>query len=310
MNPTTPKPMQEPPVPPPFHWRHLPHYALLGALWLLCHLPRQSALWLGARLSRLLFVLLPYRKKIVLKNLSFAFPDLSEPEYKALCRAHMDSVGYGMVEMGMAWFWSEEKLRHISRMEIAPEAQSALADPQQAVILMGSHSTLLELGVRLLGLRVAATGMYRPQKSAFFDAWIRYQRLRASNGIPLLHFKDLRKTLSALAAGQKIWYAIDQDMGHEASVFPNFFGLPTATVAIVPKLLKHQKAKLLPIYFWREVDGYVVKIKAPLDADQSAFALMQAMNDDLEQEIRAHPEQYFWLHRRFKSDPNGGRRDY
>ncbi|MDO4435422.1 MAG: lipid A biosynthesis acyltransferase [Cardiobacteriaceae bacterium] len=313
---------REAPKSPPFSWKYLPHYIGLGALWVVCLLPRRVAFALGAGVSHILFTLFPYRKRIVLKNLAFAFPELSERERKALCRAHIDSVGYGLIEMGMAWFWSEAKLRKILRVEIDSISQSALSDPNQPVILLGSHSTLLELGVRLLGLEVAATGMYRPQKSSFFDSWIRYQRLRASHGIPLLHFKDLRKTLSALASGQKIWYAIDQDMGHEASVFPHFFNLPTATVSIVPKLLKHQDALLIPVYFWREDDGrYVVRIKAPLSFERTAFQdqsalfdatldLMQRVNDDVEQEIRKHPEQYFWLHRRFKSDPSGGRRAY
>ena len=88
------------------------------------------------------------------------------------------------------------------------------------VVLIGSHSTLMELGVRLLGLYVDAGGMYRPLNDPFYHYWIKHHRARAAT--ELIHYKDMRHTLRFLQAGGNLWYALDQDMGPRVSVFAPF----------------------------------------------------------------------------------------
>ena len=109
-----------------------------------------------------------------------------------------------------------------------------------------------------------------------------------------------------------IEYALDQDMGERVSVFAPFFGLPAASVDILPQLHQRTGAQLVPVFMWREADGhYSVRLAAPIAvAGRDSVAIMSEFNALLEAEIRAHPGQYFWVHRRFKTLPEGGRRHY
>lgn len=282
---------------------------LLLLLFFISWLPRRWALALGAGLGGLLYRLMPYRRRVCAQNLAWAFPDWTPAAREALLRRHFRSLGQGFMEMGFAWFYPRWRLEKMCRLEADPAALAALNDPKQGVVLLGCHATLLELGVRLLGLYVRANGMYRPIRQRFFDRWIKYQRERAASGIPLVHFKDLRGTLAVLQQGGNLWYAIDQDMGPKVSVFVPFFGLETASINILPQLQKRTGALLVPVMIWREAAGYVVRLQAPVQG-ADAVAIMTEVNGRLEAEIRRQPEQYYWLHRRFKSLPDGSRRSY
>ena len=282
---------------------------VLIPIFFLSLLPTTWARSCGAGLGLLLFKLLKYRRAICRKNLEWAFPELTPAAREKLLREHFKSIGMGLAEMAFAWFYPEKRLRRISRLEADPDSLAALRDGHCGVLLLSGHSTLLELGVRLLGLHVRANGTYRPIKNPFFDRWIRYQRERAAQGIPLINFKDMRRTLAVLREGGNIWYACDQDMGPKASVFVPFFNLETASIDVLPKLQARSGARLIPALMWREGDGYVVHIYKEIRG-ASAAEIMGQFNGLLETAIRAHPEQYYWLHRRFKSLPDGRRRDY
>jgi len=186
-----------------------------------------------------------------------------------------------------------------------------LRDPAVPVVLIGSHSTLMELGVRLLGLYVAAGGMYRPLNDAYYHYWIKHHRARAAT--ELIHYKDMRHTLRFLQGGGNLWYALDQDMGPRVSVFAPFFGVAAASVNILPKLRQRTGAHWIPVYMWREADGhYVVRVAPEIKpvAGESDTDVMRRVNTDYEREIRQHPEQYYWLHRRYKNRPDGSRYPY
>ncbi|MDO5091080.1 MAG: lipid A biosynthesis acyltransferase [Cardiobacteriaceae bacterium] len=289
------------------HPRYLGHWLALGLLWLIVHLPGRMAL--GRFFGRLLLRLAPYRGRIIARNLALAFPELSEKARENLLRDAAENIGVGVIETGMAWFWSERALRRISRFSADPEALK-LVQGGTPVVLCGSHNTLLELGVRLLSFYVPAAGMYRPQRDAFFDDMI-YRKRRAI-ARDLVSFRDMRNTLRLLQEGENLWYALDQDMGERVSVFAPFFGIDVASVDILPQLHRRTGAQLVPVFMWREADGhYSVRLAAPIAVEgRDSVAIMGEFNALLEAEIRAHPGQYFWVHRRFKTLPGGGRRYY
>ena len=122
----------------------------------------------------------------------------------------------------------------------------------------------------------------------------------------------MRNTLRLLREGKNIWYALDQDMGERVSVFAPFFGRMVACVDIIPQLHTRTGAHLVPFFFWREDDGhYRVHLFAPIAvAGRSSEAIMGDFNALLEAEIRKRPAQYFWVHRRFKTRPDGTREEY
>ena len=290
--------------------RYLGHWLIAALLWLLVQLPQPLRMTVGGTLGRLLYRLMPYRRKISETNLRLAYPELDDAARARLLREHAKSVGRGIIETGMAWYLSEEKLRALSRFEADPASLALLRDPTTPVVLIGSHSTLMELGVRLLGLYVKAGGMYRPLNDPFFHHWIRHHRARAAT--ELIHYKDMRHTLRFLQAGGNLWYALDQDMGPRVSVFAPFFGLDAASVNILPKLRERTGAHWVPVYMWREGNRYIVRVAAEIKPEEGETDtdVMRRVNADYEAEIRRYPEQYYWLHRRYKNRPDGSRYPY
>ena len=291
--------------------RYLGHWLISGLLWLLVQLPQPLRMAVGGMLGRLFYRILPYRRKISETNLRIAFPDLDDAARAHLLREHAKSVGRGIIETGMAWYLSEEKLRALSRFEADPASLALLRDPAVPVVLIGSHSTLMELGVRLHGLYVYTGGMYRPLNDPFYHHWIKHHRARAAT--ELIHYKDMRHTLRFLQGGGNLWYALDQDMGPRVSVFAPFFGVAAASVNILPKLRQRTGAHWIPVYMWREADDhYVVRVAPEIKpvAGESDTDVMRRVNTDYEREIRQHPEQYYWLHRRYKNRPDGSRYPY
>lgn len=296
-----------------YHPRFVGYWLLLGGVWLVVQvLPQKGRMALGAGLGRLLLACLPYRRKIVAINIAKAFPELDADGQRRLLRAFARSLGMGVMETAMAWFLSEKRLRGLCRFEADEKALALLEDKQQGVVLLGLHSTLLELGVRLLGLNVDSAGMYKPLRNRFFDAWIYRQRSRAATR--LVQATDMRQTLRILAQGENLWYALDQDMGARASVFAPFFGIEAASVNILPRLKQKTGARWVPVFIWRERGGrgYVVRVYPEVDLGEKAsdVAVMTEVNRLFEQEIRRYPEQYYWVHRRFKHRPDGQAHEY
>lgn len=290
-----------------YHPKFWGYWLLLGLFWVLVQLPWSWRRAIGASIGRVAFHLVKRRQFVVKTNLKIAFPDLSDAARKKLELRCAESVGQGFLEIGMGWFWSDKRLKKISYMTGDAKAIALIKNPEVPLVLVGSHSTLLELGVRLLGIYTNSAGMYRPLKNLFFERWIKYQRSRAATH--LINFKDMRQVLKVLKSGGNIWYALDQDMNRRASVFAPFFGVQTNTVNILPKLRERTGARWVPVFVWREdkTRKYVVKVlpeMVPREGQTDVETATQ-LNAIYEAEIRLHPEQYFWVHRRFKNRPEG-----
>ncbi len=295
-----------------YHPRYLGYWLILGILWLLVKLPQSWRMAIGSGLGRVLFKLMSYRSRISKINIDKVYPEKSEDERKALLKAFSQSLGKGIIETGMAWFGLQNDLQARCILEADEDALVLLRDPKQPVILIGLHSTLLELGMRLLGFYVNSAGMYKPMRNDFFNEWIKQHRAKAAT--ELVHFKDMRHTLSLLKAGGNLWYALDQDMGPRVSVFAPFFGIQAASVDVLPKLRQLTGARWVPVFIWREAGDrrYVIKIYPEIKSkeEDSAVDIMTQVNAIFEREIRQYPEQYYWVHRRFKHQPNKQKHDY
>lgn len=293
-----------------FHPKFWGYWLLLGLLWSLVQLPTALRMRVGAVLGRIVFAIAKQRRTIAQTNLQLVFPELDHKAQTKLIRKFAESIGQGLIETGMAWFWSEKRLRHISRFEGDAAAIAKIKDTHCPVILIGSHSTLMELGVRLLGIYIDSAGMYRPYSNTFFHHWIKYQHLKSAT--ELVNFKDMRHVLKVLKNGGNLWYALDQDMGRRTGVFAPFFGIPTCSVNILPKLSTRTKAAWIPVFIWRDGTEYVINILPEIAQEEYTddVAVMTQVNAIYESEIRQHPEQYFWIHRRFKTRPNNDENFY
>ena len=287
--------------------------------------PKYWGFWLGVAIWRSL-LLLPYpilrhignglgwlfsklkvgkrRAAIARRNLELCFPEMPEQEREAILQENLRAVGMAIIETGMAWFWSDARIKKWSKIEGLDYLKN---NAEKGIILVGVHFLTLELGARILGLAHPGVGVYRPNDNPLFD-YIQYRgRIRSNRA--LLDRKDLRGMIKALRHGETVWYAPDHDYGRKNAVFVPFFAVPeAATTTGSYYLLKSvPQAAVIPFAPLRNEDGsgYTVSISAPVDFTDldEETAIAARMNRVVEKEILKDVAQYMWLHRRFKTRP-------
>lgn len=302
---------------PPFTARLLaptawPSWLGVALLWLIAQLPVGFQLGLGAGLGRGLGRLLRGRRRVVAINLRECFPDLGEREREALVEAHFAALGTGVFEAGLAWFGSDRRLAPRFAIEGREHLEAQLASGQGCLLLTG-HFTTLEIGARVLctaaGLPFHA--MYRPYANPVFDYCMHRWRQRRSRRAALPR-DDLRRLVRALREGQAIWYAPDQTLDERLSVFAPFFGVPTLTLTATARLAQMGRARVLPYFPRREGGRWIVRFEPAFEGFPSGDEAADAtrVNAAIEAGVRQAPEQYFWIHRRFKKRPAGAPRLY
>ncbi|TOO41628.1 LpxL/LpxP family acyltransferase, partial [Vibrio parahaemolyticus] len=169
------------------------------------------------------------------------------------------------------------------------------------------HSMNLELGARAFGIQKSGTGVYRPNNNPCFD-YFQYKGRSRSNRT-LIDRKNVKAMLEALNSGERVWYAPDHDYGNRRSTFAPLFAVKNAcTTTGTSLLVDNTNCAIVPFTMVRGEDGhYTLTIDAPVDGfpkndPDSAAAFV---NKIVETSIMASPSQYMWLHRRFKTRPEG-----
>ncbi|PAU87887.1 lipid A biosynthesis lauroyl acyltransferase [Pseudomonas sp. WN033] len=295
------------------HPRYWPLWLGLGVLWLITRLPYPLLLRLGRVLGWAMYHLMRERRSIARINLQLCLPDWSEAQREALVRENFANYGIALFEMAMAWWWPPKRLARLAHIEGLEHLQQAAAEGR-GVVLMSLHFTTLEIGAALLGQAVTIDGMYREHDNAAFDFVQRRGRERHNADAKAVEREDVRSMLKSLRAGRAIWYAPDQDYGRKASIFVPLFGVPAATVTATSTFARLGKALVVPFTQVRLDDGsgYRLVVHPPLEdfpaGDDHVDALR--INQWVEQAIHEHPEQYMWVHRRFKTRPEGEARPY
>lgn len=285
----------------------------LGLLWLVVRLPYRVLLALGRLLGCAMYWCMPERRRIAQVNLELCFPQWSAERREEVLRANFASNGIALFEMAMAWWWPKKRLARLAHIEGLEHLEQARTAGQGAV-LMSLHFTTLELGAALLGQRATIDGMYREHGNAAFDFVQRHGRERHNADAVAIEREDVRAMFKSLRAGRAIWYAPDQDYGRKASVFVPLFGVQAATVTATSTFARLGKARVIPFTQTRLPggQGYKLTVHPPLEGfptpDEVADALR--INQWVEQAILQQPEQYMWVHRRFKTRPEGEERPY
>lgn len=285
----------------------------LGLLWLLVRLPYRWLLGLGHLLGLLMFLGMRERREVARVNLALCFPDRTKAEREHLLRANFVSSGIGLLETAMAWFWPPKRLQRLGRVHGLDILRQAQAEGR-GVVLISLHFTTLEIGPALLAQHVTYDGMYREHRNKAFDFIQRRCRERHNADAVAIERDDVRGMLKSLRRGRIIWYAPDQDYGPRVSVFAPLFGQQAATVTATSTFARLGKALVVPFTQYRRADGsgYEVEIHPPLKDFPSDDPIADAtrINQWVEQSVLAQPEQYMWVHRRFKTRPEGETRPY
>lgn len=284
--------------------RFWPTWLGLGLLRAITRLPWGLQMALGGFIGNILWLLPLPARRITRINIRTCFPHLSAREQRRLARRSFASLGMGIVEMANS-FWAPKKaLRNRYVIDGLEHLHAALEDGK-GVILLSAHFTTLELGGRLLSLTTPFHVMYRDQKNRLFDAVV--LRARQRNFRSAIHRNDVRGLIRRLKDNEIVWYAPDQNFGGKGHVFAPFFGVPAATNPATSRLAGMTGAAVLPFFQVREAGGrYRLRFLPALAlGGNDTQHDCETINAVIAQMVREAPEQYLWMHRRFKDRPPG-----
>ncbi len=282
---------------------------LLAVMWLVHWLPLPALALVGRGLGLLLYALVGERRRVTLTNLGLCFPQLAAAQRSALARRHFMAFGRSIVELGLWWWASPARIRRLVRLE-GGERLAQFRD--KPVILLVPHFVGIDAGWIRMALDHGLVAIYTRQKNRRFEAAMNGGRLRFGNCELASRQEGTRKALKAMKAGRFFHYSPDMDYGPKESVFVPFFGVPTATITGLSRLARITGATVIPVVTRMEGSGYVARVGEPWadypGADEEADA--RRLNAFIESRVELAPEQYYWLHKRFKTRPPGQPRVY
>ena len=286
----------------PKYW---PTWIGLALLRLINLLPFRLQIKIGAALGNLISIYASKRRHVAEVNIRLCFPQLSKDEQTKLVADTFKNNGIGIIETAMAWWSDRESFRSKVTLEGKEYLDQALKEGK-GVILLGAHYSTLDLGGLLFSLYYPLHTMYRPHNNALMDTVIAKGRLRSITS--MIDRSDFRSVIKALKRNEIVWYAPDQDFGPKHSVYAPFFGIDAASTPATAKLARLSKSPVILLSHHRQLNGsYVLRLHPrinpfPIEGDIESATLV---NQEIEKGIKYEPSQYMWVHRRFKTHPNG-----
>jgi len=278
----------------------------IGLLWLLWRLLPASTLGrLGELLGAVLYRLAGSRRRIGMTNLRLCFPDQDEAWRTGVLKAHFRALGRTTLLETVSWWGSREQVERLTRLEGIEHFEAWRGKP---VIWLAPHFVGLNAGgVRISTRYAPVVSMYARIKNPHVDRLMLHARTRFG-GSELYSRKDgIKPVIRAVRKGLPFYYLPDMDYGRQDAIFSPFFGVPAATITGLSRIARATGAVVIPCITRQEGDGYVVRFypawtdfpSADVEADT------RRMNAFIEDRVREMPAQYFWLHKRFKTRPEG-----
>ena len=285
----------------------------VGLLWLLHWLPLPVLSRCGNALGSLSFHLGRRRRHIVLVNLRLCFPELSEEQRQQLARAHFRVLGRSMLERSLLWWASTERLSRLITV-VGDDQLRTLVEAGRPVLMLTPHFVGLDAGGAAIAMRFDCASIYAVQSNRVFDRLLLRGRQRFGDQLLLSRQEPVRSSVRAMKAGRPLYYLPDMDFGRRDSIFVPFFGVQTATVPGLSRLARLAGATVVPCLtrILPDAAGYLVTVGEPWQdfPSRDVEADTARMNAWIEEAIRSMPEQYYWVHRRFKTRPEGESRPY
>lgn len=278
-------------------------------MWVLHFLPLRLVAAVGNGVGVLLYWLIPERRHVVRTNLALCFPQKSQEERERLARAHFRAFSRSFLERGILWWASPGRLQRLIRIEGAEHLDALKGKP---VILFAPHFVGLDAGLLRLTMDHPITGIYSRQKDPLFERLLTNGRQRfGSRGFS--REDGLRASLRPLKKGALYYYLPDLDYGPKRALFVPFFGVPAATVTGMSEISRLTGATVVPCVtrMLPGGGGYVARLYPAWsgypggDDEAAARADTRRMLAFIEERVLEMPEQYYWLHKRFKTRPAG-----
>ena len=279
----------------------------MGLLRAFSLLPLPLIFLVGASVGTVLYWLHAPRRRVVRINIDRCFPSLSQREQRRMVRRHFRAFGQSLVDITIAWWAGPRRLRRLVRLRNRRHLDEALR-AKRNVILLVPHFLGIEIGGIRLSLEAPVVSVIRHPVNELVRVLI--ERARRRFGARLIeHNQPLTTLVRAVKSGTLLHYSPDQDAGYRHSVFAPFFGIPAATFTALGRLTRLTDALVIPCITYQRSwgRGYDMVFHAPLSDFPSGDPMADTtrMNEEIERAVRVHPDQYFWLHKRFKTRPRG-----
>lgn len=277
----------------------------LGLLKLLGHLPLRWLRALGWLWGHVLYAAVVSRRRIALINWRLCFPAQPPAEQHRAVRAHF--VAFAQAWLDRSWLWEAAPEVLASRLRLTG-AVSAL-DGDAPTVLFAPHFVGLDAGWTALTLHVPRTfcTLYAPQKNKVMDGWIAQGRRRFGAPEVVSKYQGAKPVVAAIRAGKPLYLLPDMDQGMNDAVWATLFGQQAATLTSLPRMARLGRAQVLSVTSRITPSGYDVELH-PVWSDYPGPDLqadVQRMNNELESLVATMPEQYYWVHKRFKTRPPG-----
>jgi KDO2-lipid IV(A) lauroyltransferase len=283
-----------------FHPKYWPTWLGLAVLRVFEPLPHRLLYLLGRGFGKLVHLFPTSFKRIAGRHIGLCLPELDAAARRRILREHFAGLGCALFETAISWWSSDERIRRITGMKGLEHVQAAQA-AGRGVLLLSAHFNSIEIGCRALAARLPLNVMYRPTKNLLIGEFVHSRRaVQTRRAIPR---DDVRTLIKALKGGEVVWYAPDQSFRKKGAEMVRLFGIPAATNTATSRIAGMTQALVLPYFFERlPGGGYLGVIHPPLEdfPTGDAVADSERFNRIVEVEVRRHPEQYLWIHRRFK----------
>jgi KDO2-lipid IV(A) lauroyltransferase len=285
--------------------RYWSTWLLLGVMRLAAFVPLPLLVLVGGIAGELLHALAGERRRVAAINLKIAYPDASPVKLRQLNRACFRSISIGVLEIGLVW-WAPERVRRMTEVLGLEHLEAAQRRGQGAMLLTG-HFTCIEVGLPVLSAHVTLQAMYKRPHNRLMDAFMERHRgkftaIIAGHHSPIGLIKGLKR-------GHAMWYAPDQDFGGKDTVFVPLFGVPATALTAPARIAGMARVPVMPCCIARKAKGrgYLLTIKPPLQDFPSGDDQRDArtINRETEALIKQNPEQYLWIHKRYKRRPDG-----
>lgn len=287
------------------HPRYWPTWLAIFVLRLMAFLPHRPQQWLGRMIGLASYYLAPSRRQIAETNIRLCFPELPQPERQQLVKDSLIATAKGYVESTTGWWGNMEpyaRKLQVHGLENLREAEAR----GKGILLLGGHFSILDFAGPVANNVFRFSHMYRPNNNPLFDAMIERRRRRFSHAA--FSKKRLKPMMEFIKEGNTVWYGCDQDFGRKNSIFAPFFGIQAATLTTPAWIARETGATVLFMSQFREGNGVYSLHFSPIfegypsdDEEENATRL----NQEIEKMVRLYPDQYLWVHRRFKTRPEG-----
>ena len=270
------------------------------ALW-----PLPAVRALGTALGAFLYLVIWPRRHVVHTNLKLCFPQWSEAQRRAAARRMFILFAQAWLDRSWLWHGTPEVVRERLHLTGAVDELTG----EEPTLIFAPHFVGMDAGWTALTLLVPRrfVGIYTRQTNSTLDAWMLVGRHRFGTARPFGRADGVRGLVSALRAGEVMYLLPDMNFGPEESIFVPFYGIPSATVPSLSRFARLGQAKVVPVVTRLVPQGYEVRVLPAWQGfpGASVEADTARMNEQLQAYIDTMPEQYYWVHKRFKTRPPG-----